>query len=141
MLCNIMYVPIIELMQNIKQLIYVLGNKRSLTTHSFHRDANTFQSRYNVSVQKKLRRRQKRHSCQEPVDFTVTQCKGVRKRWFFDKSIKSCKPFHTCERLGNNYKRKRQCRRLCIRDRTKHSIERVDGAKFRHGSPLFDIEY
>lgn len=52
--------------------------------------------------------------CLLPAVPVTTGCKRLRRRWFFDASLGSCRKFLSCRTPGNNFSKKRHCRRKCL---------------------------
>ncbi|XP_046371089.2 BPTI/Kunitz domain-containing protein 4-like [Haliotis rufescens] len=55
--------------------------------------------------------------CLLPLTEEAKDCKKMRKRWYFDPETGKCRKFRGCKTGGNNFGRKKRCKRKCIRKR------------------------
>lgn len=64
--------------------------------------------------------------CYQMLPLEAIKCTDNRtKRWYFDSNLKQCKHFRGCQTPGNNFSRKRHCKKQCLgRKRRRHGKRR-----------------
>ncbi|KAK6183127.1 hypothetical protein SNE40_010662 [Patella caerulea] len=52
--------------------------------------------------------------CHMPLEEEAKKCTKLRKRWYFDPISGQCRKFRGCRTGGNNFGRKKRCKRKCL---------------------------
>ena len=53
--------------------------------------------------------------CYMPLTEKAKNCKRLRRRWYFDPETATCRKFKGCRTGGNNFGKKKRCKRKCLR--------------------------
>lgn len=57
--------------------------------------------------------------CAQEVSKEAYKCRRKKRRWYFDAQTGTCVKFRGCEGDGNNFSRKKFCKKQCIRKKTR----------------------
>ncbi|CAH1790927.1 unnamed protein product [Owenia fusiformis] len=100
------------------------------------KEANHIKIEENHTVEPKPNKDNK-NVCKMPRDITF-KCNQKFNRWYYDKKTRKCKKFYGCPSEGNNFARKRDCKKMCKNNK---SSKRRKAIKWQRKKMLLDAEF
>lgn len=68
--------------------------------------------------------------CYQMLPLEAIKCTDNRtKRWYFDSNLRQCKHFRGCQTPGNNFSRKRHCKKQCLGRKRRRNGRRRNGRR------------